>query len=136
MSIDLGISFEDAEKEASFLIPDDDYQVTVRGFEDTTVQDTGRPMYRWNLEVTDPTKPEANGKFLAYFTPLPWQAPTGFETKGIGLLQNLAKATGRPWEGSNFDPTEYVNASCYAKVGQRTLDNGATVNNIKRLFAA
>jgi len=106
--VDLGISYDEAEKESGFEplpVKDYDFQITEANPDETS---KGRPMLVWRLEVIN--DPELHGRSWLYNTPLPWTDPETqqFTSKGIGLLYALCEGVGRPWEGSNLDENSMI----------------------------
>jgi len=101
--VDLGISYDEAEKESGFEpLPVRDYEFQVAEVGDDPTN-KGRPMFTWRLEVINDV--EFHGRSFLYSTPLPWNNPDTqeWDTGGIGLLYALCEGVGRPWEGKQFD---------------------------------
>ena len=104
MTIDLGLSYEEAGEAAQFVVlPVADYDFQVEDVEEEQTQE-GRPMFVWNLRIINHPDPNLNGTPLFYRTPLTYMGPAGVPvTKGIGLLYALAHGVGYKWEGTAFD---------------------------------
>lgn len=98
MYIEVGKSFEDAERESRIKpLPNGEYRVQVVSAEVKT-SGKGEPMIDWRLDLAG--NPEFNGRVLFHTTPL--------AGRGIGLMSAFAKATGKPWAGTGIDTDAYI----------------------------
>jgi len=132
--LELGISFEDLEKEVSKPIPEGDYEFAIAGYNLTETQE-GRPMIAWRLELSGQNAADAGvqGRSVLYNTPLPcWQNPDGsyevkaekphpdakFITSGTNFLVDLCKGVGYSWE-DELDPEEMIRLSGWLRITHR-----------------
>ena len=131
--LELGISFDELEKEVSKPIPEGDYEFTIAGWNLTETQE-GRPMIAWRLELIGEKAQEAEvlGRSVFYNTPLPcWQTEDGyvtgkkkpqedakFITSGTNFLVELCKGVGYTWS-EDFNPEEMVRLSGWLRITHR-----------------
>jgi hypothetical protein len=139
-SIDIGLNFEEAQKESGFQpIPEDDYKAQV--IEGVIVRTgplsktPGRPMVKWTLEVIE--HPDYKGRKLFYNTLLPMiDQSTGELIKtGLGFLVSFCEATGIHWDGGRFDTSAYLGSQIVIRVGLRDYE-GTPQNDISKVLPA
>jgi len=122
MPIDLGIGFEELEKLAKpALIPDGTYEFVVEKVEDSPVQQSGRPQWRFQLKIIN--RPDIVNRSVFYYTQLPWIDP---DTKAwdysmtFGLV-NIINGTGMTVQGTQLaDKEVFQGRTGVMKIGHRT----------------
>ena len=138
MEIEIGIDFNEAEKESAIKpLPDGYYEMQVAAVEPKECgpnsKKPGRPMLSYRFEVVGNEEIAYNGRSVFYNVMIPWTDDSGeFDKSGISFLVGLCAAIGQPWEGSSFDPLEHIGATCNALIGSREY-NGNVNNEIKKL---
>lgn len=129
MTIDLGIDFEQAEKESRPpLIPDGKYEFLVQDIQEVTTQ-AGRPSLRWWLQIIN--RPDVVNRRLPYNTPLPWIDPSSKErdASGLGLLVGVIDAIGARWSGTTLPDKE----TFFGRTGVMTVSQRPNRNDPEQL---
>ena len=125
MEINLGKTFDDAEKEAAEMrnpVPAGIYTLKVVDME-MRPSKKGDQYISWKLEVFGSmTNPALNGKKIFHNTPA--------GGTGIGFLLDFIKACGKRWEGVTFNPSMLLGSTLTANVSVKTYQ-GKESNEIK-----
>ena len=112
MSIDLGVGFDALEQLAKPpLFPDGSYEFSIEKVEDSPVQQTGRPQWRFQLKpINRPdleADPKYKGRSVFYYAQLPWIDPDTkvWDYSNTFSIVAIVNGTGMQVSAPNPDPT-------------------------------
>lgn len=107
--IDIGIGFEDLEKLARPpLVADGTYETVVEKVDDSPVQQSGRPQWRFTIKIVNRPEPELQSKFLFVYAQLPWIDPDTkqWDYSNTFTLVNIINGTGMQIQGNMIPDKE------------------------------
>jgi len=120
MTIDLGISFDQAEKDSRPQpIADGTYEFIIHRIDEISSRDN-RPGWRWYLTIIN--RPDIVNRSLIYNTYFPWTPPgsTEKDASGLGMLVTILDGIGAKWNGTILPEKEtFYGKTGVMKVGQR-----------------
>jgi len=126
--IDLGIGFEELERMAKPpLFPDGSYEFVVEKVDDSPVQQSKRPQWRFQLRPVNRPDLESDSKYkgrsLFYYAQLPWIDPdTGrWDYTNTFSLVAIINGTGMQVQGTSIPDKEvFQGKTGVMKLGHRT----------------
>ena len=107
--IDIGIGFEDLEKMARPpLVPEGAYETIIDKVDDSPVQQSGRPQWRFSLKIANRMEPEFQNRILFVYAQLPWIDPDTkqWDYSNTFTLVNIINGAGMQIQGSMIPDKE------------------------------
>jgi len=107
--IDIGIGFDDLEKMAKPpLVPDGTYETIIDKVEDSPVQQSGRPQWRFGLKIANRMEPEFQNRILFVYAQLPWIDPDTkqWDYSNTFTLVNIINGAGMQIQGNMIPDKE------------------------------
>lgn len=144
--IDIGVGFDALEKMVQpKLVPDGSYNTLIEKVDDSPVQQSGRPQWRFQLKVADRPDLEAQGiKYLFVYAQLPWIDPDTrqWDYSFCFTIVDIINASGMIIQGNQIPDKEvFVGRSLPVRVGQRVRKGtendpeGPTYDNTVKIIA-
>jgi hypothetical protein len=108
--IDIGIGFEDLEKLARPpLVPDGTYETVIDKVDDSPVQQSGRPQWKFTLRIINRPDLEVKGnRNLFVYAQLPWIDPDTkqWDYTATFTIVNIISGTGMQIQGTQLPDKE------------------------------